>query len=707
MSLNAVLANAYSGITTNQAALRVTSNNIANSNTEGYARQRADIVSQLAGGRGAGVTVEQIVRVVDQFLEAAEGDAQSSAAEATVIREYHDRVQSLLGRPDSETSLTARLDTALASLNTISIDPADSLRRQGLVSDLDAFLRDISRLATDIQRLRVEASNQMAEQVTLANQALEQIARLNPQITKAQLGQSETGPLEDQRDRAIRELAQIVDIRVSTASNGSVRIATSNGITLLDDTIRVLSYNSPGAGDPFTEFPQITIQRRNSLTGALEPGLTAIDDALGGGRLQGLLEVRDTELPAIADSLGELARVFADEINAVHNANVSIPSPTQLAGRATGLVGTDLAHLTGVADFAVVNADGDVVARTSIDFSALGAGATMNDVITAINTGLGGAATAALSADGNLSLTSTSLANGVVVAPDDANPAQRAGRGFAHFFGLNDLVTSAIPTHYETGFRATDPHGFTVGDTVQFEVRARDGRSLRTVDITIGGTTFGDILGQLNDPLGLGGYYDFTLSSTGELQVTPLPGFGEPQLISRQDVTQRGGTNGISFTELFGLRRGTASAIATDIQVNPEIENNPEFLSLGLYDRTALVGERAITVGDGRGAARLADIQLAEAQFDAAGELQALDTTLTQYAAFVVGNAAVMAENAASQEQDTRALQITVTQRRQDISGVNIDEELSQMVVFQNAYNASARLITTAQQMFDQLLQVV
>jgi len=157
----------------------------------------------------------------------------------------------------------------------------------------------------------------------------------------------------------------------------------------------------------------------------------------------------------------------------------------------------------------------------------------------------------------------------------------------------------------------------------------------------------------------------------------------------------------------LGLRKGTAAAIATEVRVNPEIEDSPEFLSLGLYDRTALVGERAVTVGDGRGAARLADIQLAVAEFEAAGDLQALDTTLTQYAAFVVGNAAVMAENAASQEQDSRALQITVTQRRQDISGVNIDEELSQMVVFQNAYNASARLITTAQQMFDQLLQVV
>lgn len=706
MSLNAVLANAYSGITTNQAALRVTANNVANANTEGYARQQAEVVSQLAGGLGAGVTIERITRVVDGYLEAAEGSAQASAEQATIVRAFHDRVQALLGRPDSETSLTARLDTAMASLSTISLDPADSLRRQSLISDIDAFLGEVSRLSTDIQNLRIEASNQMVEQVALANQALEQIERLNPQITQAQLGQSETGPLEDQRDRAVRELAQIIDIRTATTANGGFQIATADGITLLDDTRRVLSYTSPGAGDSFIEFSNINVQRINALTGELEPGVKVLDDSVGGGRLQGLMDVRDQELPAIADALGELARVFADEMNAIHNDNASIPAPAQLSGRATGLVGTDLAHMSGTADFAVVDAGGILVAKTTVDFDALGAGTTMTDVINAINAGLGGAATAALSPQGALSITATSLANGIAIAGADTSPAERAGRGFAHFFGLNDLVQTTEPTHFDTGFLPTDAHGFGVGETVQFEVRSNEGRILRTVDVTIAGADFNDILATLNDPLGLGGYYNFSFSPAGALVVEAIPGFGNPQLIPRQDLTQRAGT-GQGLTELFGLRQGTLAATASDVRVNPEIAADPEFLALGIFDQSAAVGTRAITTGDGRGAARLSDLQLEQTSFNAAGELQAINTTLGQYAAFVVGNAAVMAEAASAKEEDTRALQVTVSQRRQDVSGVNIDEELAQMVVFQNAYNASARMITTVQQMFDQLLQVV
>lgn len=706
MSLNAVLSNAYSGITASQAALRVTANNVANANTEGYARQQAEVVSQLAGGLGAGVTIERVTRVVDGFLEVAEGRAQSSAEEATVIRSFHDRIQALLGRPDSNTSLTARLDTAMATLSTVSLDPADSLRRQGLISDVDAFLSEISRLATDIQSLRIEASNQMTEQVAIANQALEQIARLNPQITQAQLGQSETGPLEDQRDRAVRQLSQIMDIRTATNANGSFLISTSDGVTLLDDTRRVISYSSPGAGDPFTEFGQITVQRIDERTGEFLPGLKAIDDSVGAGRLQGMMEVRDTELPAIADSLGELARVFADQMNAIHNENASIPAPNQLAGRATGLFASDPAHMTGVADFAVIDGAGLVVAKATIDFGALGPGATLGNVMTAINAGLGGAGTAAISADGTVTITATSGVNGVVIAPDETTPAQRGGRGFSHFFGLNDLVQTKQPTHHEIGFLPTDAHGFGVGETMQFEVRAQDGRSLRTVDIAIGGTTFNDILADLNDPLGLGGYYTFSFSPEGKLDVVTKPGFGGPELRTRADLTQRG-ASGQGFTELFGLRKGTLAASATDIEVRQDIARNPDYLALGVFDRAALVGERAVTVGDGRGAARLSDLQLAQMSFEEAGTLQPLNTSLSQYAAFVLGNAAVMAQAASTKEEDTRALQVTVSQRRQDVSGVNIDEELAQMVVFQNAYNASARMISTAQQMFDQLLQVV
>ncbi|MEO0412541.1 MAG: flagellar hook-associated protein FlgK [Pseudomonadota bacterium] len=706
MSLNAVLSNAYSGVNTNQAALRITSNNVANANTEGYARQEAGISARVAGGRGAGVSIEEITRVVDEFLEAAEGDAISAAEEASIVRSYHDRIQSLIGRPDSDTSLTARLDATMASLSTVTLDASDSLRRQSLISDLESFLSEINRLSTDIDGLRVEASNQMSEQVAIANQKLEQIARLNPQIAKSQLGQGESGALVDQRDRAIRELSEIIDVRVTKTGNGAVQISTADGVTLLDDRRRLLTYSSPGAADSFTEFDRITIQRVNPLTGALEPGTRVIDDSLGGGKLQGLVNVRDKELPDISATLGELARVFADQINALHNENASVPAPSALVGRATGLIGSDLANMTGEMDVAIVDAGGTLVTKVNLNFDTGLVNPTMTDVINAINAGLGASGVASLAADGSLSISASGIGDGVVVASDDANPAMRAGRSFAHFFGLNDLVVAQQPTHFDTGFDGTDAHNFTVGQSIDFEVRGPDGRTLRNESVSVVGTTFDDILSELNNPIGLGGYYTFSLDPNGALQAQPVTGFGEISLITSNDTTARLSSNQ-SFSELFGLRKGTKASHADGLRVRDSIQVDPEFLSLGKFDRNANAGERALTVGDSRGAAELSDMQLSQFSFDAAGGLQPLNTTISQYAAYVVGNAAIMAETASAQETDTRALQTSVSERRQDVSGVNIDEELAQMVVFQNAYNASARLISTVRQMFDELLSVV
>ncbi|MEM7569878.1 MAG: flagellar basal body rod C-terminal domain-containing protein [Pseudomonadota bacterium] len=154
------------------------------------------------------------------------------------------------------------------------------------------------------------------------------------------------------------------------------------------------------------------------------------------------------------------------------------------------------------------------------------------------------------------------------------------------------------------------------------------------------------------------------------------------------------------------LGRGDGPELAVAVR---EVAVGPvgALLALGKFDTAAAVGTRALTAGDSRGAEALSDVQRAQTNFDAAGTLQPLTTTISQYAAYVVGNTAVMAETASSRATDTLALQVSVSERRQDVSGVNIDEELAQMVVFQNAYNASARLITTVRQMFDELMSVV
>ena len=138
---------------------------------------------------------------------------------------------------------------------------------------------------------------------------------------------------------------------------------------------------------------------------------------------------------------------------------------------------------------------------------------------------------------------------GLVVQQDDADPSARGGRGFSHFFGLNDLVTSPTPIFFENGLSGTDPLGLNSGGQISYQVRDAAGRQIANRTITISGAlanpaaTQDDLLSALNATgTGLGEFGTFSRDSTGKVSFTPNAGFNV-QLTG--DSTQRG-TTGVS-----------------------------------------------------------------------------------------------------------------------------------------------------------------
>jgi flagellar hook-associated protein 1 FlgK len=213
------------------------------------------------------------------------------------------------------------------------------------------------------------------------------------------------------------------------------------------------------------------------------------------------LDLRDTALENTASELGEFASRVADEINRIHNNNVAFPAPNSLTGsRNSGLLTTDPHNFTGRVTFSVIDpnaptVDGyGVINSVVVDFDAntvtrdfgapVGVPLTsIADVIAAVNgaNGLNGSATLALT-NGVMSLTAANANHGVGLIQDATTPSDRAGRGFSHFFGLNDLVTSGSQTFFEHGFVGTDTHQFT--GTTDFTIRDANGQIVTTVNFT-------------------------------------------------------------------------------------------------------------------------------------------------------------------------------------------------------------------------------
>ena len=701
MSIDTVLQVALSALNTSQAALRTASGNIANVNTPGYARRVLIQETLVVGTQGSGVRVAEVRRIVDAFLIDELRNASSEAMAAEVQASLHDRIQSLLGGPGDENTLAARLNQMFVSLADLTMDSSSVVRRTAAINDLQAFGDEVSRLAQQIQDLRAEVDRQIQGEITKVNDALKRIQDLNPLIARESLAGRDASALIDQRDQAITDIAGVMDIRVSDLGNNTVGISTVSGVTLLDNVPRKLVYTPPATVTSATGFPAITVNAFDPSTGVAKAAGSPLDRAVRSGSLRGYLDMRNDQLPDLAEQLGELAGMVVDQLNAVHNDNTAVPPPNALVGHNSGLTGADAHGFTGKLTLAVIDSSNEIADSFVLDFASY---ATFDQAIAAANAALAGNGTLSL-AGGVMSFSAVNPANGVSMLQDATTPSSRGGRGFAHFFGLNDLMEAKVPAHYDTGLTGTDDHRFT--GAVSFEVRGPNGdlASKYTLDFaSLAGTDLGAVVNDLN--ANLGAFASFSLDANGELDITPTAAFAGYQLVTVSDTTNRAST-GVTISQLFGIGPRYRADAALGVKVTSRIEANNMLLALAKLDTAAGAGVPALTVGDNRGALELEDLAQRTVQFAAAGDLSAAGVTLAEYAALIVSKVSINAENIDHQSAGASALRSALEQRLASISGVNLDEELANMIVYQNAFNAAARLIATADEMFDTLLRVL
>ena len=694
MSLNEILGSAISGLNASQAGLRSVSNNIVNVDTPGYARERVSLTSAVTNGRVNGVIVGEPERIADQFLEMSVYRRSGDMGKAEITATYLDRLQSLLGQPGAEGSLPARLDAISASAVRLTSSTAATQNIAAFTGDVQDAIVSIRDLEGGVTTLRTDVDSEVGFTIERVNTLLGRIHTLNDNVARLQgLGKSPAGAI-DQRVAALEELSGLVKVSVRNQPDGRVILETPQGATLLDRKLRQLDYSAAGTGVAQHVYPPISIRFAEANGAAAASTGEKIDSAAIGGKLGGLIDLRDRALPHFSDRLGVLFGGLAQTLNAASNAGTAYPAPGQLQGRSTGLVGADRLGFTGSAVFAVTKPDGELVAKTTLDLSTF---ATVDDAVNAITAGLGGAGTASFT-NGSLVIKAATPGNGVVVAQDDANPSSRGGIGFSQYFGLNDIVRSNESPLVPSGFVGTDPHRFGAGEETEFVLRDASGRSLTSFKLNPAGTSFDDLVGQLNaSPLKSFGL--FSLDGKGRIQFEPKSTVTGASLSIISDTTERAGT-GRSLSSLMGMT-GASMGLGS-AQVRPDIAANPGLVPLARLQSSVAIGQRAIGQSDLRGATGFID-ELGK-PIDLGREGTA---SLDRYSGLLLGGAGAEAAQASERWQDASARRDDAVNRRDSFAGVNIDEELAQMVVLQNSYSAAARVITTATEMYDTLINMI
>ena len=698
-SINGIMSTAVTGLMAAQQGLHTVSDNVANANTPGYVRKVVNQSSLVSLGAGAGVNIDGIQRVTDRYLESASQTASAVSGKQGVLSEMLDRAQSLFGDPSSSDSFFSGLDATFNQFAALANDPSSALQRGQSLETLQSFLDNSSRIASSLSGLKDEADTRIQSDVGRANDLLVQIAKLNGDIRKAHIAGADSSGSENIQAQQISELSGLLDIQVNQSSDGGMTVRAPDGMLLADQAAGSLTYNKSTSASGF-----LTVTPANS-------GGQSFDAAFGGGEIAGLLQTRNAEVPDALNQLLQFVTGATNVLNAAHNANSTVPAPASLTGKDTGTdLPTAVGGFSGKTTVALLNGAGVLQHQVAIDFTAgtmsldggAGTAFTGANFLATLNGKLGANGSASF-ATGALTLSATT--GGVAVVDDATTPSTKAGQGFSQFFGLNDLVTSAS-LNPNTGLAPGDAHGFTAGQQVTFRLAQDNGVRVRDVTFTVpAGATMANMVTALNaTTTGVAPYGSFALDGNGRLNFSSAT--TPPVRLSVVSDSTARAVGGASMGQVFGLgTQGLVGAIS-GFSVKSAIYQNPNLLAAARVNLGA-GANAALSLGDGSGALALSKAADQTTSFASAGALPAASLTLSRYASEFGGALGRKAASADTAKSSADAVKTEAESRLSSYEGVNMDEELVNLTKYQQAYNASARMITAANQMYDALLALI
>lgn len=314
------------GVLSHQTALNTTGNNITNANTPGYSRQEVQFDTQSgqrtgAGSVGSGVSITNIRRLANEFLSQQLREDTTLYGEQDTLRSELSRLDNLLG--SETTGLSDALNNFFASLQNAAEDPASLPQRQLVLSEGQQVVNRFQALNQEFIQQRESVKTQMQQGVKDANTLLQSIAELNLAISESP-GLAEgkmPNELLDKRDEALRELSELVGIKVTPTEGSQVNVSLNNGLSLV-------------VGSNAAEFgTRESAQDPTSLEFTLRNGgrTLMVDNQINGGKLGGLRRFESEALRPAFEELGRVAIALSDALN--HQHEIGLDLEGELGGR--------------------------------------------------------------------------------------------------------------------------------------------------------------------------------------------------------------------------------------------------------------------------------------------------------------------------------------------------------------------------------------
>jgi flagellar hook-associated protein 1 FlgK len=653
---NSMFFTGLSGLNAAQAGLITTGHNTANVNTPGYSRQTAQVVS--AGGTytpsvgffGNGAQVVDVTRSYDQFLSSQLNQAQSTNQALTTYSTQINQINNLLA--NQTTGLAPMLQTMFKGVQAVANTPADAAARQQLISSGQALANQFRTMSQVLTGLNGNVNDQISGSVDQINTYATQIASINKQIallSNAAGGQA-PNDLLDQRDSLVNGLGQLVATKVVVQDGGQYNVFIGSGQTLvLGDKASTLKAVTAAADPSHTSV---------ALVNAAGVAVEMQDAVLSGGSLGGLMQFRDQTLGDAQNALGRMAIGLADTFNAQHKLGIDL----------NGGAGQDFFSQASPAAIANARNTGNLVVTPLFsDTSQLTASDYRVDVVNVA---------------GSPQYSVTRLADNKVLGSYASLPVTFDGVSLQAASGAPQVGDSFLVQPTRTGARdlavmVTDPAKIAAASPI---VTGNAAGNQGSASISAGKVDASYLATPLTTPVTL--KYD---STTAPASLSGFPA-SAAVTVSNPDGTVVNYAAGASVTYTAGAAYSFNGITAT---VSGKPVNGDSFT----------IGPNTGGVSDGSNALLLGALQNKKTL---AGGTASYTDVYGQLVS-TIGNKANQL-SIANTAQTSLSGQIKAAQ--QSVSGVNQDEETANLLMFQQMYQANAKVIQTASTMFDAILGI-
>lgn len=647
-----LLNNAVTGLLTYQRALSTTSHNIANVNTAGYSRQSVDIQTRtptLLGGSfvGSGSAVDTIVREYNQFNTAAVRDSNSAFYQFDRYLDLIANIDNILADPEG--GVSPIMQDFFSSVQDVADDPASSTARNQMIDTANSLVNRFQTLDNRLEELTLNTAKDLNILVDEVNSLVDQIREVNITLEEYNAGgelSQQSADLLDKRDALIDELSTKINIQVINPNSNNLTILVGNGQTMLTGATAFSLSAQPSVGDPTQD---IIVYNGFTTTSDISGQLT-------GGELGGLLDFRNNVLIPSRNSLGRVAIGMADTFNDQHRQGMDLFD--NLGGDFfTFSQPQTIPYSINTGAAAVTTTITDISQLTSDDYTLSFDGANWN-----VLSSSGSTATLTFPTDTFEGLT---FNIGAGADPGDRYTIKPT------FFGASTI-----------GVAIDDPN------LVAAAAPIRSSASLsNNGDLEITSGTMIDVnafSADLPTPGDLSSLVPITFTFVSSTQFT-----------ASEDVSLDGGATVIAA--------GTNITFANGMTIEAVDGAGTPVWSVNLSGNSAQTGDQ-FTVeanlggqGDNRNALGLGELQTM-------GVFDGSTANYQEAYATLVGDIGSQAQTAEVDRSAQEALLIQAQDRKSQLVGVNLDEEAADLIKYQQAYEASAQIIATAQTIFETLI---